>query len=234
MKTLCSSKRVSLAFSILIFFLPIVQGQTAQEIAKKTLPSVVVLVAETSKGKSVSLGSGFFVRDDVIATNYHVIKGSSRIYAKIVGQSSVYPIKKVLAFDSQKDLALLRISGVKASPIWIGNSCIMEVGDTVYVVGNPKGLEGTFSQGIVSGVRKIKGNRYLQVTAALSQGSSGGPILNEYGEVIGIAVASMRDGQNLNFAVSGQDLAAIIVKTVGEGFGVDILADIGKCSDEVP
>jgi len=109
----------------------------------------------------------------------------------------------------------------------------MEVGDTVYVAGNPKGLEGTFSQGIVSGIRRVKGNRYLQITAAISEGSSGGPILNESGDVIGIAVATVREGQNLNFAVSGLDLAAIIVKTVGEGFGVGILDDLLKCSDEV-
>lgn len=110
----------------------------------------------------------------------------------------------------------------------------MEVGDNVYVVGNPRGLEGTFSQGLVSGVRNVKGNRYLQITAAISEGSSGGPILNESGQVVGIAVASVREGQNLNFAVSGLDLAAIIFKTVGEGFGVDDLADLVKCSDEVP
>lgn len=234
MMTLCSYKRVLVASTMLMSFLPGSHGQTAKEVAKKTLPSVVVLVGETGKGKSISLGSGFFVRKDLIATNYHVVKGASRIYAKIVGQSRSYLIRKVSAFDSQKDLALLRISGVEASPLWIGNSCIMEVGDTVYVVGNPKGLEGTFSQGIVSGIRNVKGNRFLQITAAVSEGSSGGPILNEYGEVIGIAVSSVRDGQNLNFAVSGQDLAAMIVKTVGEGFGVDILADLAKCLDEVP
>jgi S1-C subfamily serine protease len=221
-----------MAFILLLYALSIVQGQTANEVAKKSLPSVVVLFNENSKGKSISLGSGFFVRSDVIATNYHVVKGASRLYAKLINQPRLYPIKKILAYDSDKDIALLRISGVEASPLWLGNSCIMEVGDTVYVVGNPKGLEGTFSQGIVSSIRKLNGKRYLQITAAISEGSSGSPILNEYGDVVGIAVASLKEGQNLNFAVSGQDLAAIIYKTVGEGFGVDMFADIARCIDE--
>jgi S1-C subfamily serine protease len=138
-------KQMLMAFILLLCSLSITQGQTANEVAKKIMPSVVVLFNENSKGKSISLGSGFFVRSDVIATNYHVVKGAGRLYAKLINQPRLYQIKKILAYDSGKDIALLKISGVEASPLWIGNSCIMEAGDTVYVVGNPKGLEGTFS-----------------------------------------------------------------------------------------
>ena len=204
-------------------------GQTPQDVAKQTLPSIVVLVSETGNGKPVALGSGFFVRKDVIATNFHVIKGASQIRARVVGQSRSHPIKRILAFDGRKDLALLLVSGLEGTPLWIGNSCGIEVGDTVFAVGNPKGLEGTFSQGTVSAIRKLKGNRYIQITAPVSEGSSGGPVLNESGEVIGIAVASVRQGQNLNFAVSGLDLEVIILKTVGAGFGVSDIADLVDC-----
>lgn len=222
-------EQILMTFILFLCCISISQGQTANEVAKKTLPSVVVLFNVNSKGKTVSLGSGFYVRNNVIATNYHVVKGASRVYAKQINQPRLYPIKKILAYDSIRDIALLRISGVEGSPLWLGNSCKLEIGDAVYVVGNPKGLEGTFSQGIISSIRNLNGKRYLQITAAISEGSSGGPILNEEGEVVGIAVATLKEGQNLNFAVSGQDLAAIIYKTIGEGFGVDMWADVAKC-----
>jgi S1-C subfamily serine protease len=77
----------------------------------------------------------------------------------------------------------------------------LDIGETVFAVGNPRGLEGTFSAGIVSGYREIKGLSLLQITAPISPGSSGGPIADEKGEVIGIAVATFRGGQNLNFAI---------------------------------
>lgn len=82
----------------------------------------------------------------------------------------------------------------------------MAVGDTVYVAGNPEGLEGTFSQGIISAVR----GRYIQITAPISHGSSGGPVLNQKGEVIGIAASSFNEGQNLNFAIGVSDLQLLL------------------------
>jgi len=77
----------------------------------------------------------------------------------------------------------------------------MATGDEIYVIGNPEGLEGTFSKGVISGIRSIDGRSYFQITAPISPGSSGGPVLNASGEVIGVAVASWRTGQNLNFAI---------------------------------
>lgn len=82
-----------------------------------------------------------------------------------------------------------------------------EIGDTVYEVGNPEGLEGTFSQGIISGLR---GTDYIQITAPISPGSSGGPVINQYGEVIGIATSFNKEGQNLNFAIPVAKLALLL------------------------
>jgi len=103
-------------------------------------------------------------------------------------------------------------SGGCSEALSIGNSDAVQVGDSVYAVGNPEGLEGTFSQGIVSGIRESGGDRLLQITAPISPGSSGGPVLNEKGEVIGVSVATFRDGQNLNFAVPSAQLKELLSK----------------------
>jgi hypothetical protein len=97
-------------------------------------------------------------------------------------------------------LALLKVGG-SAPVLNLGPDSKPAVGDKVYVVGNPLGLEGTFSEGIISGIRSIESDSILQMTAPISPGSSGGPVMNDSGTVIGVAVATFKDGQNLNLAV---------------------------------
>lgn len=86
----------------------------------------------------------------------------------------------------------------------------MAVGDEVYAVGNPRGLEGTFSAGIISGIRTAEDARILQITAPVSPGSSGGPVLTIKGTVIGVAVAFLKGGQNLNFAIPVSDVKNLL------------------------
>lgn len=183
---------------------------TAREIARRVFPSVVMLVAKDKSGRPVSIGSGFFVRGDAIATNRHVIEGASHIQVKIVGRNVSFGIKSIESTDKDNDLALLRIEAPKAQSLLLGDSRRVAVGDTVYVVGNPEGLEGTFSQGIISGLRRSEGQDLLQITAPISHGSSGGPVLNTRGDVIGIAVGIMADGQNLNFAIPVSHLSSLM------------------------
>jgi hypothetical protein len=177
-----------------------VYPQTVQQIAKNAFTSTVLLVMEDANGQPLSLGSGFFVRDGEIATNLHVVRGASRGYAKLKGQRAAFPIEAVTATDARRDLVLLRV-GTSGTALPLGDSNGIQVGDPVYAVGNPQGLEGTFSQGIVSSIRPVGDDRLLQITAPISPGSSGGPVLNAEGEVIGVAVATYKGGQNLNFAV---------------------------------
>ena len=104
--------------------------------------------------------------------------------------------------DTQQDLVILKVPDVGASVLPLGNSDTAEVGETVYAVGNPKGfLEGTFFPGSISSVRGKDSNRRIQITAPISPGSSGGPLLNSKGEVIGIVAGAIEEGQNLNFAI---------------------------------
>jgi tetratricopeptide (TPR) repeat protein len=207
------SRRSQLAFAALVIGLSVGQvapAQTAREVARHALASVVVILAENDKGKAISLGSGFFVTDGVVVTNYHVIKGAARLRVKLVGLKQVYRIDRILMIDTNADLALLRVGGVRAPMLTLGDDSRIAAGDEVYVAGNPEGLEGTFSKGVISGVRSSKGRRYLQITAPISPGSSGGPVLNAAGEVIGIAVASLRTGQNLNFAIPASYVRSLL------------------------
>jgi len=154
---------------------------------------------EDANGQSISLGSGFFVRDGEIASNLHVVEGAARGYAKLVGEKTKYDIEGITAVDPERDLVILKISGGRSERLALGDSDIVQVGESVYAVGNPQGLEGTFSQGIVSSIREVGTDKLLQITAPISPGSSGGPVLNGKGEVIGVSVATFSGGQNLNF-----------------------------------
>jgi Trypsin-like peptidase domain len=188
-------------------------AQTAQGIAQKAFRSTVLLVMEDANGQPSSLGSGFFVRDGEIASNLHVVEGAARGYAKLVGQKLKYDIEGITAIDAERDLVVLKISPVRSQVLALGNSDAIQVGDPVYAVGNPQGLEGTFSQGIVSSIRDVATGKLLQITAPISPGSSGGPVLNGKGDVIGVSVATFRGGQNLNFAIPSNYLRTLLSNT---------------------
>jgi S1-C subfamily serine protease len=208
-----SSFKTGLLVSLLIFnFLANVQGQTASEVAQRSFPSVALIVMEDRNGQPLSLGSGFFVKEDIVVTNFHVIEGAARGYGKKVGQEKKYDLVGVVGSDANRDLVLLKLLGAKAPSLLLGDSGNAKVGDEVYVVGNPLGLEGTFSSGIISGIRQVDKDKLFQITAPISPGSSGGPVLNKSGMVIGIAVASYQGGQNLNFAIPSSYLESIIAK----------------------
>ena len=191
-----------------------VEAQNVQEIAMEAFKSTVLLVMEDANGQPLSLGSGFFVRDGEIASNLHVVEGAASGYAKVIDQKAKYEIEGITALDPERDLVVLKVSGARASTLAFGNSDAVRVGETVYAVGNPQGLEGTFSQGIVSSIREIGADKILQITAPISPGSSGGPVLNERGQMIGIAVATFRGGQNLNFAIPSNYLTKLLGNSV--------------------
>lgn len=196
-----SSVLVAVSLISSSFLLSDAQAKQARDIAHKTFPSVVMLVMQDSHGQPTSLGSGFFVKEDVVATNLHVIEGAASGYAKIVGKKPKYDIAGFVAIDRHRDLVLLNVQNVQAPTLVLADSDSVAVGDEVYAIGNPYGLEGTFSKGIVSSVRKVDEDSLLQITAPISPGSSGGPVLNAQGEVAGVSVATFKGGQNLNFAI---------------------------------
>ena len=189
------------------------EAQVVRQIAQRALSSVVLLVMADPSGQPVALGSGFFVRQGVVATNYHVIEGAASGYAKGVGQQAKHDILGVVAADGERDLALLSVAEQTSKALPLGDSTKAAVGDKVYAVGNPRGLEGTFSEGIMSGIRQIGPDTVLQITAPISPGSSGGPVLDSEGKAIGVATATYSGGQNLNFAIPASYLTPMLANT---------------------
>ena len=184
---------------------------TTEQIAKKALAATVYLEMKNNTGTTLGFGSGFFVKPDQIATNFHVIEGAARGTAKLVGKYARYQIEGIVATDKDNDLAVLKVTAYGIPPLSLGDSDTVNIGAKVYVAGNPKGLEGTFSDSLISR-RESYPKKRLQMTAPISPGSSGGPVLNSAGEVIGISVSGHRalDAQNLNFAIPSNYLKALL------------------------
>ncbi len=118
--------------------------------------------------------------------------------------------------DSKHDLVLIAVDGDNARALTLEKGSKEGVGDTVFAVGNPQGLEGTFSTGIISGIRQFGPDSLLQITAPISPGSSGGPVLNSEGRVVGVAVATFKEGQNLNFAIPSSYLQDLLGREMPE------------------
>src|SRR6218665_202528 len=176
-------------------------GQAATEIAKAGIESTVSIVALDKISQPLAYGSGFIIDDETIVTNVHVIEGCSSVYVLLNKQEKKYSVSGYVAIDRTNDLVILKASGLYGVKLTLGSETFPEIGEKIYAVGNPKGLNGTFSEGIISGIRGFTANQVLQITAPISPGSSGGPILNSAGQVVGIAFASFSAGQNLNLAI---------------------------------
>ena len=201
---------------VLFLLLLFAAGASAQdflpELVKRIKPSAVAIETFDSRGNTLSRGSGFFVAQDRVLTNRHVIDRSSRVEIHLV-DGKRFTVKGVLAVDGEGDLALLQVDVPKglATPLPIVRSVPQE-GEFVVVVGNPFGLEGSVSNGIVSAVREISGyGKIIQITAPISPGSSGSPVVNMMGQVIGVATLQAAEGQSLNFAVPAERISQLRV-----------------------
>jgi len=199
---------------------PIVNAQSAapaplspEQVFEKASPSVVYITVRDKDFKPIGLGSGFFVAaSGLIVTNYHVIKGAEFATARVSSGATLF-IDGVVATNPDGDLALLKVSGGGFPCLQIAKGGLPKIGAAVYAIGNPRGLENTFSGGMVSGHREIKpGLTTIQVTTPISPGSSGGPLLNTSGEVVGVTTAYLATGQNLNFAAPVSGVSALIRK----------------------
>jgi|ERR1019366_2072556 hypothetical protein len=186
-----------------LLIVPIAFGQTGlttAQIAKKVSPSVVVIQGKTDSGDV--LGSGFIIsKDGKIVTNLHVIRDLKTANVQLAN-GDLFDSVSVLATDERCDLAVIQVVGHDLPVLDLGNSDALSVGDPVVVVGSPSGLEGTVTAGILSSVRDIAdGFKVLQTDAAVNPGNSGGPLLNNKAEVIGVVSFQLRSAQGLNFAI---------------------------------
>jgi tetratricopeptide (TPR) repeat protein len=165
---------------------------------------VVTVINHDVDGDISSIGSGFFISESgILVTNYHVLDGAYSASIKTV-DGSQYPIAAILAKNRLVDLIKVRvdIAGSRVTPVVLAREQ-PAVADRVFVVGSPMGLEQTVSEGIISAVREMPaGGKVFQLTAPISRGSSGGPVLNHDGKAVGVVTFQVARGQNLNFAVS--------------------------------
>ena len=197
----------------LITFVIIFSSQVfaSTDVVNKVFPATVLITAEDKNGQPQSLGSGFLIAPNIIATNFHVIENSYSGYVKFVNKDEIYEIEGVVGYDSVYDLALIKIGVNDGTPLPLKSSNI-DIGQKVFAIGNPLGLEGTISDGIISGLREFDNFSILQISAPISPGNSGGPVVNEFGEVIGVATFTFSEGQNINFAVPVKYLKELLGK----------------------
>ena len=196
---------------LLLSPLPIEASQDLlPELVRRIKPSAVAIETFDARGEKLSRGSGFFVDTDRIVTNRHVLEGAYR--AEVHSSSGgVFPVKGVLAVDAEGDLALLKIDtpNPQIKPLPLDKTSPQE-GESLVVIGNPLGLEGSVTNGIVSAVRDIPTfGRIIQITAPISAGSSGSPVVNMQGQVIGIATLQITGGQSVNFAIPSERISQL-------------------------
>jgi tetratricopeptide (TPR) repeat protein len=165
-----------------------------------------------AKGEPLISGSGFFIRPGEVVTNMHVIRGAHRVEIHTLeGKGRTYPVAGALAVDEEADLALLSVElpPERSRPLQFA-STLPDEGEQVFVIGNPLRLEGSVSDGIVSAVREVPDlGRIIQITAPVSHGNSGSPLLNMRGQVVGIVTVKVTNGQNINLALGVARIAAL-------------------------
>lgn len=193
---------------------------TAQEIYRQVNPSVVTVLAELGSEEMASVGTGvIFTEDGYIVTNYHVVEGGSECRI-VLDSGRSYPALYV-AGDEKNDLAVLKADAEGLPAAEFGDSDLLTVGDKVYAIGNPLGVElrGTLTDGIVSAINRdvwVDGRTMtlIQTNAALNSGNSGGPLINEYGQAVGINVIKMSSAyssvEGLGFAIPSASMGRLV------------------------
>ena len=172
---------------------------SAEDVYNQSIDKVALIISYEG-GIPASQGSGFFIDKNTLITNLHCVAGADAIQLKIAGKEDIIKGARIVKASEEYDLAIIRTKQTFPS-LKIDSLGKEKVGSKIYAIGNPRGLEGTISDGILSGKRENEGVEFLQITAPISPGNSGGPVLNERGEVIGVSTFTFRNSQNLNFAM---------------------------------
>ena len=175
--------------------LPVTENNTITEVSKNT-ESIIMLLCSTQEG--TSQGSGIIIDSNgEILTNYHVIEGATDVAVYFNDGSSYNEEVYVQDYDKDLDLAILKINKKSLNAIKIGDSDSLELGESIIAIGSPLGYFNTVTEGIVSAIRTDS----IQISAAISHGSSGGGLFNINGELVGVTYAGVEDAENLGFAI---------------------------------
>lgn len=192
---------------------------SARRIAEDLAKSILFVETFDAEGKPLGQGTAFFITPETALTNMHVMKWAKTLKLSSPARGISFDVAAVVGVNFDRDLCVLRVASKEGRPLRFASKGSVAIGDKVYVAGNPKGLTGTVSTGIVSSIREQA--HLIQIDAPISPGSSGGPVVSERGEVVGVATLSLVAGQNLNFAV--ETLGGLELRTVDWS-----VADVGK------
>ncbi len=196
----------------------VASGDDLKDLARDARTSVLHLRVLDSGGRELGSGTGFFASTDgLLITNLHVVAPAHRVEA-VPAEGPPLPVLGIVAQDEVHDLAALRVNAGRSRPLALAAGALPDPGERIVVLGGPLGLAGSLSEGIVAAVRDTseierstgQGVPLLQITAAISPGSSGSPVMKLDGEVVGVVVGQFGVGQNLNFAVPVAALHALL------------------------
>jgi S1-C subfamily serine protease len=178
------------------------------------LESSVTVISKNSRNKTLAQGSGAFIANNKIVTNFHVIEGGVKYEIILNSNNSLTHEATVLKINRVWDIAILEIDVSYPANVLKINTNYPAIGDDIIVAGSPFGLEGTISKGNISAIRQFPPDDYdlFQISAPISPGSSGGPVVNLKGDLIGISVSGIKaDGaQNLNFAIPAKYISFLL------------------------
>jgi tetratricopeptide (TPR) repeat protein len=185
---------------------PLTAGTELTKLVNEIRPAVVTVVVYDINQQVANIGSGFFIdKYGHLITNYHVLDGQYTAEVR-TADGNTYPIKLIVADNKVTDLVKVLVDIPRKKVKWVKTADrLPSIAEQILVVGSPMGLEQTVSEGIVSSIRKIPSvGEFFQMSAPISPGSSGSPVINLKGQVVGVATFQMVRGQNLNFAVSAK------------------------------
>lgn len=181
-----------------------------KQIMKELGPTVVELVSLDKNGTILAYGSGVTISaDGGIVTNYHVIDGAAKVKVKLEN-GKTFMCEGMTSFSEERDIAILKIDASGLPKAEFGDSDKLSTGDSILTIGCPQGLERTMSDGLVSAIRTFEEQKYIQISAPIDHGSSGGALIERTGKVVGITCATIEYAQNLNFAVPINDVKNIM------------------------
>jgi Flp pilus assembly protein TadD len=207
---------ICISFLLILSLAPALFAQEQlPDLVRRIKPSAVAIETFNARNEKLARGSGFFIAANRVVTNRHVIEGAYKAEIHL-SNGNTFPVKGVLAIDGEGDIALLQVDvpSSMVTPLSVMRTSPQE-GEGIVVIGNPFGFEGSVSNGIVSAVRDIPNyGRIIQITAPISPGSSGSPVVNMSGQLIGVATLQLTDGQSLNFAVPSERVSQLQAGTL--------------------
>ena len=183
---------------------PIAQSNQAEkspaQIFKDVSPAVVVITMSSVGEIPAGYGSGFIIsQDGIIMTCLHCVSMAQNISISTKDGQRL-PVTGIIGFDPINDICLLKVEAQGLPGVSLGNADILETGASIFTIGAPQNLSDSISDGLVSGKRQLFSRKMLQISAPISPGNSGGPVIDAYGNVVGVASFYHKRGQNLNFA----------------------------------